>query len=158
MFKRRLAVLGAVAVLAVTGLAGSALADDAAPAPAGAVTCTTADGKTVTLAEAKPAGKIGKIIARDGIKAVKRGDTVEIQALGPEDAPKAPEAALAVPAEPAQPVTPGGEPAEMLPAEPGKAGTVHVKPGEEARVYGEAPVDGPEGFARTMKIICKKAD
>ncbi|MEV4806882.1 hypothetical protein AB0K18_43380 [Nonomuraea sp. NPDC049421] len=65
MFKRRLAVLGAAAVLAVTGLGGSALADGAdpadavrSPAPGVKVTCTTADGKVVELARAMPASEM----------------------------------------------------------------------------------------------------
>ncbi|WP_049563786.1 hypothetical protein [Nonomuraea sp. SBT364] len=46
MIKRRFAVLGAVAVLALAGLGGSALAADDAPQR---VTCTTADGKKLDL-------------------------------------------------------------------------------------------------------------
>ena len=48
MFKRRLAVLGAVAVLVLTGLGGSAMADEAPSTARGAkVTCTTSDGKSI---------------------------------------------------------------------------------------------------------------
>ncbi|HUR07468.1 MAG TPA: hypothetical protein VM347_33330 [Nonomuraea sp.] len=56
MFKRRLAVLGAVGVLVLTGLGGSAMADEAPSAAPGAkVTCTTSDGKSIAFAERVPA-------------------------------------------------------------------------------------------------------
>jgi hypothetical protein len=58
MFKRRIAVLGAVAVLVVTGLAGSAMASGEPPVPGAKMTCTTLDGKPVAvrLAETRQAG------------------------------------------------------------------------------------------------------
>ncbi|NUT45248.1 MAG: hypothetical protein HOV86_35175, partial [Thermoactinospora sp.] len=51
MFKRRLAVLGTAAALLLTGLGGSAMADDAPPAggPTGAVSCTTNDGQAIKI-------------------------------------------------------------------------------------------------------------
>ena len=64
MFKRRIAVLGAVAVLVVTGLAGSAMASGEPPVPGAKVTCTTLDGKPVDvrLAEARRAGDDGRAL------------------------------------------------------------------------------------------------
>lgn len=64
MFKRRFAVLGAVAVLVVTGLAGSAMASGEPPVPGAKVTCTTLDGKPVDvrLAEARRAGDDGRAL------------------------------------------------------------------------------------------------
>ncbi|GAA3121426.1 hypothetical protein [Nonomuraea salmonea] len=90
MFKRRLAVLGAAAVLAVTGLGGSALADGADPAdavrssaPGVKVTCTTADGKVVELARAMPASEIGSHEAAEAppfgrTEALKEGVPAEV--------------------------------------------------------------------------------
>ncbi|MET8863966.1 hypothetical protein ABZW11_13515 [Nonomuraea sp. NPDC004580] len=90
MFKRRLAVLGAAAVLAVTGLGGSALADGASPAgvvrspaPGVKVTCTTADGKVVELAQAMPASEIGSHEAAEArpsgqVEALKEGVHAEV--------------------------------------------------------------------------------
>ncbi|NJP97483.1 hypothetical protein HCN51_50060 [Nonomuraea sp. FMUSA5-5] len=71
MFKKRLAVLGAVAVLTVTGLGGAALADDHAPTAGTKVTCTTPDGTTVENPPALPEGaeigfKQGVVVSQDG--------------------------------------------------------------------------------------------
>lgn len=61
MFKRRIAILGAVGVLVLTGLAGSALADET-PAPAGSkVVCKTSDGQVIEFAE-----RVTAIEARKG--------------------------------------------------------------------------------------------
>ncbi len=62
MFKRRFAVLGAVAVLVMTGLGGSAMAAEEPPAPGAKVVCTTIDGKAVAvqITEAKRAGAAGR--------------------------------------------------------------------------------------------------
>lgn len=49
MFKRRFTVLGAVAVLVMTGLGGSAMAAGEPPVPGAEVTCTTIDGKPVAV-------------------------------------------------------------------------------------------------------------
>lgn len=54
MFKRRVMILSAAAVLVMTGLAGSALADDVPTPSPGKVTCTTSDGKTLEVDEGKP--------------------------------------------------------------------------------------------------------
>ncbi|MFI7453575.1 hypothetical protein ACIBQX_39215 [Nonomuraea sp. NPDC049714] len=64
MFKRRLAVLGAVAVLALSGLGGSALAAGEPPVsvPGAKVTCTTADGKPVAIKVAKAMPADGDVV------------------------------------------------------------------------------------------------
>lgn len=82
MFKRRLAVLGAVAVLVLTGLGGSAMADEApSTAPGAKVTCTTSDGKSIAFAKSVPAvampGDVSKAEASEGI-AVTRTDDGQI--------------------------------------------------------------------------------
>ncbi|MEV4114294.1 hypothetical protein [Nonomuraea sp. NPDC049695] len=165
MFKRRLAVLGAVAVLAVTGLAGSAMADESPAAPGAKVTCKTADGKTITLPE------IGsKAITRDGepggwarTKRLPEGETLppdvaKAEAL-PRDAVKAealPPGAVKVEKLPDGVKVerlPDGELPESVeavpaqPAEPGDWGPVHVQP----------PAGAPKD-AMKVRIICEKAD
>ncbi|MEU8103950.1 hypothetical protein AB0C18_09510 [Nonomuraea muscovyensis] len=62
MFKRRMAILGAVGALVLTGLAGSALADDAPGArPAAKVVCKTSDGQVIEFAQ-----RVGAIKAEKG--------------------------------------------------------------------------------------------
>ncbi|MEV1239085.1 hypothetical protein ACIBO2_18485 [Nonomuraea sp. NPDC050022] len=99
MFKRRLAVLGAVGVLVLTGLGGSAMADEAQPpVPGVKVTCTTSDGKTIAFAEpARPlAAKPGEKAPEGGVAVRLRDDkTIEIESL-PEGA-----VTKALPAKPA---------------------------------------------------------
>ncbi|GGS79672.1 hypothetical protein ACFFV7_12400 [Nonomuraea spiralis] len=107
MFKRRLAVLGTVAVLAVAGLGGSAMADET-PAPdaatdAVAVTtaavCKTPDGKEVKLAESVSARVFlapGERVDLDGGAPALKGEpsrTVEIAPLT-EAAPTTPAATV----------------------------------------------------------------
>ncbi|MGW6498665.1 hypothetical protein [Nonomuraea angiospora] len=173
MFKRRLALLGAVAVLAIGGLTGSALADET-PGTAGAkVTCKTADGETVQVAEFAKAGPVGKVVGPDGkVREFKPSDTVKVDALPdgevppdvakalptlpdgvevtkavplPEDG-KLPEGMRAVPAQPVKPGEKVDAPSvaiEAVPAQP-------VKPGEK--------VDAPSVAIKAVKIICEKAD
>ncbi|MEV4567194.1 hypothetical protein AB0K12_25795 [Nonomuraea sp. NPDC049419] len=133
MFKRRLAVLGAAAVLAVTGLGGSALADGAdpadavrSPAPGVKVTCTTADGKVVELARALPARAMpaGEIASPEA---------AEAQPFGRVEALK-----------------------EGVPA--GVADTVEFLPARAAAIaerLAEAPPGAP---AEAIAISCKRAD
>ncbi len=67
MFKRRVTIFGAAAVLALAGLTGSAAADggsgrtDGSPGHAGTVVCTTSDGRTFTLTE----GVVGRPAPED---------------------------------------------------------------------------------------------
>jgi len=168
MFKRRLALLGAVAVLAVTGLTGSALADET-PSPAGAkVTCKTADGESVQPAEAMP-GPFAKIVGPDGkVREFKPGDTVKVDALPDGVAPPL-DAAKAVPvpedgvevtkAVPGTedgvevmktvPLTEDGklpDAVQAVPAQPARP----AKPGEK--------VDAPSVAIKAVKIICEKTD
>ncbi|MFF4620089.1 hypothetical protein [Nonomuraea jabiensis] len=162
MFKRRLALLGAVAVLAVTGLTGSALADET-PGPAGAkVTCKTADGESVQLAEALP-GPAGKIVGPDGkVREFKTGGPVKIEALPDGEVP--PDVTKAVPAQPdgvdvtkVLPTLPDGvevRKAVPLPEDGELPDAVQAVPAQPAKP-GEK-VDAPWGKA--MKIICEKAD
>ncbi|WP_433436081.1 hypothetical protein [Nonomuraea sp. CA-141351] len=150
MFKRRLAVLGAAAVLAVTGLAGSALADETPATTGGTVTCKTADGKTITLPEIRG----GKFFARaeklkaDKLKAVEPGDTVKIEALPDGETP--PPGAVKVKPLPDGELPDLPDSGKAVPAqraEPGDKGPVHVQP----------PAGAPKG-AMKVKIICEKAD
>ncbi|TDD24214.1 hypothetical protein [Nonomuraea diastatica] len=148
MFKRRLAVLGAVATLAVTGLAGSALADEPAGPTAGTkVICKTSDGKTIELIRAKPVRGV-KVATRDG-KVTKAEPGTEPSAtveLKDGDHPKWMKA---------KPLPEG----EVLPDVPFKDGAVTLKPARPAD--GSAIEDGatpPEGVAKTVRITCEKAE
>ncbi|MFD1547643.1 hypothetical protein [Nonomuraea guangzhouensis] len=82
MFKRRLAVLGAVGVLVLTALGGSAMADEApSTVPGAKVTCTTSDGKSIEFARAKAVAapdEVSKAAAPEGI-AVTRTDDGQIE-------------------------------------------------------------------------------
>ncbi|WP_336214035.1 hypothetical protein [Nonomuraea sp. LPB2021202275-12-8] len=69
MLKRRFAVLGAVAVLTLTGLGGSALADGTPPRTPGKVTCSTTGGKPAALK----------------IKDIKEGEAVRVHPGLPDD-------------------------------------------------------------------------
>lgn len=143
MFKRRLAVLGAAAVLAVTGLGGSALADGAdpadavrSPAPGVKVTCTTADGKVVELARAMPVSEmpVSEMPARE----MPAGEIAS------------PEAAEAQPFGRAEALTEG------VPA--GVADTVEFLPVRAAAIaegLAKAPAGKP---AEAIAITCKRAD
>ncbi|NUR91774.1 MAG: hypothetical protein HOY71_47510, partial [Nonomuraea sp.] len=79
MFRRRLAVLGTAAVLALTGLGGSAMADEAptGDAPAAAITCTTSDGHDIKLAEPVK-GKVIVTRDADGVSALPEGEPGKI--------------------------------------------------------------------------------
>ncbi|WP_433514247.1 hypothetical protein ACQP2T_00635 [Nonomuraea sp. CA-143628] len=148
MFKRRLAVLGAVGVLVLTGLGGSAMADEApSSVPGVKVTCTTSDGKTIAFAErARPTkdfvAKPGEKAPEGGVALRLRDDqTIEIESL-PEGA--IPEGAVtkALPAKPAEGFTAeGGEPAEA-----GKTGI--AQPTED----GSLPT---KTFAKTVAVKCE---
>ncbi|MEV0351351.1 hypothetical protein AB0H88_36725 [Nonomuraea sp. NPDC050680] len=147
MFKRRLAVLGAVGVLVLTGLGGSAMADEApSTVPGVKVTCTTSDGKTIAFAERARAArdfavKPGEKAPEGGV-AVRRLDdqTIEIESL--------PEGAVteAVPAKPAVKgegfTAEGGEPAD----DAGKTGI--ARPTEEGGVPAKT-------LATTVAVKCE---
>ncbi|GAA3719496.1 hypothetical protein GCM10022224_101720 [Nonomuraea antimicrobica] len=163
MLKRRLVVLGATAVLALGGLAGSAMADETpAPAAGAKVTCTTSDGNTVHLAKALPvkiedvesATTDGKKAERSApnaddagavIRALPEGETLHVTKAEPGSPDEALEWSPAIPAEPGKTALPAEPGKTALPAEPGKAAVL----GD-----GTAP---PEA-AKTVKIICKKAE
>ncbi|AQZ67707.1 unnamed protein product [[Actinomadura] parvosata subsp. kistnae] len=164
MFKRRLAVLGAVAVLAITGLAGSAMADEPSPTAGTKVTCTTEDGKTIEMTPALPAkegGKGGVVVGPDGkVTHLADSDTVQVEKL--------PDGGVAV--KKAEPLSPeeaekfskvkklSQEEIEKLVA---AGDIVKAKPAEPA-AEGGAPVvataPGEDGPAKTVKIICKKPE
>ncbi|MEU7829673.1 MULTISPECIES: hypothetical protein [unclassified Nonomuraea] len=143
MFKRRLAVLGAVGVLVLTGLGGSAMADEAPSAVPGVkVTCTTSDGKTIAFAER--ARTLGDLAAKPGEKAPEGGvalrlrddQTIEIESL-PEGA-----VTKALPAKPAEGFTAeGGEPAD----DAGKTGI--ARPTEDGSL--------PTKIAKTVAVKCE---
>lgn len=163
MFKRRIAVLGAVGVLVLTGLAGSALADET-PAPAGSkVVCRTSDGQVIAFAERVKAiearkGPDGSILVAEAepptaVKvsdlAAEQGTAHRVERRGGPDLEKG-HAATAVPAEPAvgadgkpvpAPVGPDGKPlvATAVPVGPdGKPLQAPVGPDGK-------PVPAPEG-------------
>ncbi|MGI5285110.1 hypothetical protein ACQEVF_17490 [Nonomuraea polychroma] len=143
MFKRRLAVLGAVCALALTGLAGSALADEPHSTAGAKVTCTTSDGKTIELPAVEPGEPMGVLVTQDGeVKKVDPDETVRLHAVPAEELPDGVEPpALVKRAEgdgavPARPAVPGDGPAV-----PPKVGT--------------APDGGP---AMAVTIVCKKAE
>ncbi|TMR99395.1 hypothetical protein [Nonomuraea basaltis] len=150
MFKRRLAVLGAVCALALTGLAGSALADEPTSTAGAKVTCTTSDGKTIEFPEINPGEQMGVLVGPDGkVKKVDPKETVKLEALPlPEGAKGEPHVKIkkfeegdAVPALPATP----GEPVDVK----------DVNGGVVVAEKGEAPVGEP---GKAVKITCKKAE
>ncbi|MGW3346668.1 hypothetical protein ACWDA3_25415 [Nonomuraea rubra] len=167
MFKRRLAVLGAVAVLAITGMAGSALADEPAPAAGAKVTCTTADGKPVEVAQALPA-KPGTLVGPDGkVERLDADGAVKVERL--------PDGGVAV--KKAEPLSPEeiekfAKVQEVSPEEAGKFAKVEeLSPEELEQLKSEdfvkavpaLPAEDAEGVtlpegdpAKTVKIICKK--
>ncbi|WP_188188880.1 hypothetical protein [Nonomuraea sp. SYSU D8015] len=146
MFKRRLAVLGAVCALALTGLAGSALASEP-PSTAGAkATCTTSDGQTIELPAGEPGKPVGIVVGPDGkVKKIDPDEAVKIRAVPAEKAPEG----VTPPAE-VEAVDPPaeleGDVMKAVPALPAEAlPQVGVKPGED-------------GVAKTVKIVCKKSE
>ncbi|MEV5497831.1 hypothetical protein AB0M50_20775 [Nonomuraea fuscirosea] len=144
MFRRRLAVLGAVAVLAITGLAGSAMADETpAPTAGSKMVCTTSDGKTIELMPALPAGDV--LAAREG-EAVRAGaDGVAVRVTAMRDGAEG---------EPGQVVKGSRVASEEVP-EMGVALPARLaQPGDAAE--GVAPPEN--GLAETVSISCKKAE
>ncbi|SEG77456.1 hypothetical protein SAMN05444920_104494 [Nonomuraea solani] len=142
MFKRRLAVLGAAAVLAITGLAGSAMADQT-PAPAGTkVTCTTSDGKTIEIAEALPARK-GEPVPGAGIAVRKTADGVEVTAIPAGEMEGEWHKTT-------KPLPADAESVESVPALPAKPGETVELPTLDAPVKGDP--------AKTVRIICEKPE
>jgi hypothetical protein len=168
MFKRRLAVLGTVAVLAITGLAGSAMADEPSPAAGSKVTCTTPDGKVVEVVPALPAKplKEGVVVGPDG-KATRVDDSSAVKVerlpdggvavrkaepLTPEEIEKFSKVKELSPEE-AEKLSPDAfaKAVPALPALPAE-GVERVEGAE--RFEGVTPPEG--GPAETVKIICKK--
>lgn len=151
MFKRRLAVLGAAAVLAITGLAGSAMADETpAPTAGSKVVCTTSDGKTIELTKALPAelkdGKFGRA------RPIEDGEKVEFgKVTAPDGKMKRAE------------LSDDAVKIEGLPQPPADGkGELHIMKGkeispEEAKktLPAELAELAPEGVTKTVKIICK---
>jgi hypothetical protein len=160
MFKRRLAVLGAVCALALTGLAGSALADEP-PSTAGAkVTCKTSDGKTFELPAGEPAGVV---VTPDGqVKKVDPGEMAKL-AVPAEKLPDGAEPPVLVKKDGAEPTVQverieGAE----VPSAMAKADAVPGVPGIKAEdgvpgppAVGEAP-DGVHDIKVT--IACEKPE
>ncbi|TDE55643.1 hypothetical protein E1295_13970 [Nonomuraea mesophila] len=157
MFKRRLAVLAAVATLAVTGLAGSALADEPVRPTAGTkVICKTSDGRTIEIVRARsmegvkparPDGEIRKTKPMKGFEAtrpdgeIRKAKPAETVVLREGD-PAAEVKALPLPAEKAEALTRVEEgDAVRSPAEPGTV-----------RDHAD------KGWAKTLKIQCEKAE
>ncbi|WP_101787444.1 hypothetical protein [Nonomuraea indica] len=155
MFKRRIAVLGAVGVLVLTGLAGSALADET-PAPAGSkVVCRTSDGQVIAFAERVKAiearkGPDGSILVAEAEPptavrvsdlAAEQGTAHRVERRGGPDLEKG-HAATAVPAEPA--VGADGKPVPAPVGPDGKPVSAPVGPDGEPLVATAVPV-GPDG-------------
>ncbi|WP_327088428.1 hypothetical protein OIE66_39940 [Nonomuraea sp. NBC_01738] len=151
MFKRRAALLGAVALVALTtALGGSAMADDQNPilSDATSITCTTEDGKKIEFKDAVPA--LPTVPAtkaepgREHVDVLPEGATPPegtvaarvLEAVPLESVPGETLATETVPAQTATAVSPDAE--AVPPAE--------VKPGDE------------QGLAKVMKIACKKAE
>ncbi|MEU8355867.1 hypothetical protein AB0C27_07620 [Nonomuraea sp. NPDC048882] len=153
MFKRRLAVLGAVAVLAITGVAGSAMADQTpAPTAGSKVVCTTSDGKTIELTPALPAKDV--LTVPDG-KAVPAGaEGVALRVVEPGDGAEG-EPQMVIKA---RKLAPGEVPEKgaMLPVEAEAGHAVAAEPAEPSHTEaGQPPKDG---VAKTVSIHCKKAE
>ncbi|TYB51783.1 hypothetical protein FXF51_52540 [Nonomuraea sp. PA05] len=149
MFKRRLAVLGTVAVLAVTGLAGSAMADEPTPPAGTKVTCTTSDGKTVELAPALPAkeGKAGVVVGPDGkVTRVAPGEKVRVEKL--------PDGGVAVKTEPLSPeeLEKFGKVKELSPEEAEKLAKVRELSPKEAEKFGKVKELSPEEAEKLAKV------
>ncbi|MEU6713874.1 hypothetical protein ABZ897_20580 [Nonomuraea sp. NPDC046802] len=178
MFKRRLATLGAVAVLAISGLAGSAMADQtptptsatSAAAVAGAkVICKTPDGKTVELKHALPmaATKDGKVRQLDPaeIEELKKAkDAGPVEGAGKTEAfkkltdGKGMEVKDFVKGEGVQiRKIEGGEGVEIRKLERGDAGEAgewgKAKPAERAELSDAAPFGKPQ---KTVALTCEK--
>ncbi|WP_431920703.1 hypothetical protein [Nonomuraea jabiensis] len=161
MFKRRLALLGAVAVLAIGGLTGSALADETPPSAGAKVTCKTADGESVQLAKVLP-GPAGKTVGPDGkVREFKPSDTMKVDALPDGEVP--PDVAKALPegveVTKAVPGLPDGveiTKAVPLPEDGKLLDTMQAQPAQPAKP-GEK-VDAPSVAIKAVKIICEKTD
>lgn len=138
MFRRRLAVLGTAAMLALTGLGGSAMADDAptdaaSSTASGTVSCRTSDGKDIKFAE----GMKGRVfVTKDG-EVHKEGDAsaMPVPPLPEGEAGPVLKTAPGLPSSPAETFAPT-ETVEAVPALPAT----------------EAPEGGDP--ATTVKILC----
>ncbi|MBF8185617.1 hypothetical protein ITP53_07675 [Nonomuraea sp. K274] len=163
MYKRRLAVLGAAAVLAITGLAGSAMADEAPPA-GGKVTCMTSDGKPIEVAEFKQPMKLdrdGKVTKAEPGKAFRLEQGKPVKVLGRDGKPI--EVKPGVRSDETvelSRVTEGDVvPAKPLPADEFPDGRRAVPSEDAVRAQPAEPgADVPEGVAKPVKVICKKAE
>ncbi|MEU4230887.1 hypothetical protein AB0F17_41910 [Nonomuraea sp. NPDC026600] len=148
MFKRRLAVLGAVGVLVLTALGGSAMADEApSTAPGAKVTCTTSDGKSIAFARAEAAGAPGEVSkgeAGEGIAVTRTVDgKIEIKPMPAGEVLEAVPATPATPTEGERFTTSGGEPIDAVEMERGIA---------QKAEDGSAPVEPP---AEAITITCE---
>ncbi|NUW37065.1 hypothetical protein HTZ77_37530 [Nonomuraea sp. SMC257] len=159
MFKRRVGILGAVGVLALSILSGSALADETpAPTPDVTVVCRTSDGQVVNFSKAVKAIKVEKL--KDGTLAISEDEQgvpaepgkltrVERKPLTPEEEEKL---AQALPEGTPQFRVERAEPAD-------EAGVARIEEGDKAKVSGKIkegemldvqsvpalPADGPDG-------------
>ncbi|MEV0149365.1 MULTISPECIES: hypothetical protein [unclassified Nonomuraea] len=162
MLKRRVGILGAVGVLALSILSGSALADETpSPSPEGAIVCRTSDGGTLSFAKGVKAVKAVKL--EDGkvlVSEAEPGEPVKLARVKPTERAGAervtealPEGAPQLRVRKAEP----GEEAEILGL---KAGAVQegavkedeLKKGELKRSEPEVveavpalPAEGPDG-------------
>ncbi|MBN6050376.1 hypothetical protein JYK22_00410, partial [Nonomuraea sp. RK-328] len=155
MFKRRVGILGAVGVLALSILSGSAMADETpAPTTDATIVCKSSDGQVVSFAKRVKAIKVVKL--EDGKVAISEDEPgvpvepgemakIDRKAMSPEEAEKLakelPEGAPRFFAKRAEPADDAGVRIE----EGGK-----VKKGESLDAVPAVPAlpaDGPDGAA-----------
>ncbi|GAA3143875.1 hypothetical protein [Nonomuraea roseoviolacea] len=178
MFKRRVGILGAVGVLALSILSGSALADETpAPAPDATIVCRTSDGQVVSFATVRAVkvetlkdGKVAISADEQGAPAEPGKLTrVERKPLSPEEEEKL---AKALPEG-----APRIEVKRAVPAD--EAGVVRIEEGAKVKVGGQVkegetvdavpavpalPADGPDGAppkgvtAPAATVTCKAGD
>ncbi|MEV0194937.1 hypothetical protein [Nonomuraea sp. NPDC050691] len=167
MFKRRVGILGAVGVLALSILSGSAMADETpAPAPDAGIVCRSSDGQVVSFA--KPVKAIRVVKEKDGkvaISEVEPGERAEVarRALSPEEAEKLakdlPEGAPRLYAKRAEPADEAGavrfEEGERVKGRE-DLDAVPAVPALPAEGFDGAPPEGVTGPAVT--VLCEAED
>lgn len=156
--KRKLALLGAVAVLATAGLSGSALATtpDSSPAPAsGSALATTSGSVPVPALAGQPGCEAVAIKLEDGstVRAVPATPVGEASAGVAEPAETVRLETVTRVVEPAESVRP-----EALADVPESAGTVRLDDVEFAEARPALPVDGepPVLPGKSVAVTCLK--
>jgi hypothetical protein len=163
VFKRRITIFGATALLALAGLTGAAAADggpgpaqpDGSPGLAGTVVCTTSDGRTFTLAEGKgdlpgPLARPGHLAGPEHVTGRHDAPPAGTKAKGSTSAGQPPIMTYHVDGEDG-PATAGAVPAKRL--ERGE--TVHLERAEAGRARPAKRLDGDEDVTKALTIDCK---